>query len=396
MSSVSEVPALSVSSRLERALAYGREHGRIPSSQVDAIVQSRDFDPDEFDLFVATAIEEGFPIDWGQPVQPPFAVPQPDKDLDPASLYFREIGRVRLLTAREEIALAIGVRRGEDGARRRMILANLRLVVKMAAVYRNRGLPMLDLIEEGNLGLIAAVDRFDPMRGFRFSTYASWWIRQAMVRAIAKQVRTIRVPLHVLQDIQRFLNADRRLMHELGRMPRADEVAALLGERVERVERARRAVGVAVSFDNNGAGSPLDALVDHDGRQPPVTPAELVELRLQEERLNRLLARLGSKEEAVLRIRYGFLDGRNRTLAETGGFLGVSRERTRQIEKRAIAKLRNFMAAEGEGGPAAGNGLGASSRGTLGASGRDGAGAGARHSASTGASHSASAGARHR
>jgi RNA polymerase primary sigma factor len=162
-------------------------------------------------------------------------------------------------------------------------------------------------------------------------------------------------------------------MHELGRMPRPDEVAALLGERVERVERARRAVSVAVSFDNQATASPLNALVDHDGRQAPITPAELVELRLEEERLNRLLARLGSKEEAVLRIRYGFLDGRSRTLAETGGFLGVSRERTRQIEKRAIAKLRNLIAGERSGAPAPGNGPGAPGRATLGANGRHGA-----------------------
>jgi RNA polymerase primary sigma factor len=380
MSTVTEVPALHMSFSLESALAHGRENGRIPSSKVEAILKSPDFEPQEFDLFVATALDEGITIDWGEALTSGEHAPGPaqDKDLEPATLYFREIGRVRLLTAREEIALAIAIRRGADQARRRMILANLRLVVKMAGNYRNRGLPLLDLIEEGNLGLIAAVDRYDPMRGFRFSTYASWWIRQAMVRAIAKQVRTVRVPLHVLQEMQRFLNADRRLMHKLGRMPHTEELAQALGERVERVERARRtASGAAatMSFDRDNANSSLDGLIDREGRQPPLTPAELVELRLQEERLNRLLARLGSKEEAVLRIRYGFLDGRSRTLAETGEFLGVSRERTRQIEKRAIAKLRSLAAAEREFLLEPGDGLGPAEHATVGPVGGNGTGA---------------------
>lgn len=362
MSSVTEVPALHVSSSLERALAYGREHARVPSTLVDSVLQSTEFHPDEFDLFVATAGEEGIEIDWGETAGFDDLVrargkdhPDRDPNADPTALYFREIGRIRLLTAREEIALGIATRRGSEAARRRLIVANLRLVVKMATAYRNRGLPLMDLIEEGNLGLIAAVDRFDPMRGFRFSTYASWWIRQAMVRAIAKQARTVRVPLHVLQEVRRLLHADRLLMHELGRPPHTEELAVALRERVERVERTRRVAGAEISFDQGTGGAKallLAVHVDHDGGEGPVTPAELVERRLEEERLNRLLEQLGSKEEAVLRIRYGFLDGRGRTLSETGGFLGVSRERTRQIEKRAIAKLRHFIAA-GEAAPAA-------------------------------------------
>jgi RNA polymerase sigma factor (sigma-70 family) len=219
----------------------------------------------------------------------------------------------------------------------------------MATFYRGRGVPLLDLIEEGNLGLITAVDRFDPTRGFRFSTYASWWIRQAIVRAIARQARTVRVPLHVLQGVHRLLDADRRLAHQLGRLPQTDEVAAVLGKRIDQVERTRSATAPTYSFEADLNATPVDALVLHETHERPLTPAELVELGLDQERLNRMLAQLGSKEEAVLRIRYGFLDGRGHTLAETGGFLGVSRERTRQIEKRALEKLRDLVKVDGDG-----------------------------------------------
>ncbi len=368
MSSAFEVPALPVSSTLASALTHGRIHGSIPGPLVDAAMRSPDFDPDDFDLFVATANAECIGIDWGRPAGGPLKLPEPGDDLDPTALYFQEIGRTRLLCAQEEVALGIGIQHGEDGARRRMILANLRLVVKMAGAYRNRGLPLLDLIEEGNLGLIAAVDRFDPRRGFRFSTYASWWIRQAMVRAIARQGRTVRVPLHVMQGIHRLLIADRRLTHRLGRLPRVEELAKATGERVESIERARRAASTVYSYDSEPGSAPLDALIDHEGPDRPPSPAELVEIGLEQERLSRLVGQLGSKEEAVLRIRYGFLDGRSHTLAETGEFLGVSRERTRQIEKRALSKLRDLMRG-GQGGNGrganshAGNGNGANGNG---------------------------------
>ncbi len=346
MSSAAEVPAPSISSKLESALNHGREHGMIPGSIIDRIIKSPDFDPDEFDLFLATASAEGIPVDWSPRLQPARRPPGNGASTDPLLLYFLEIGRVPLLSPREEIAVAIGVQRGDEGARRRMILANLRLVVKLASSYRARGVPLLDLIEEGNLGLIAAVERFDPRRGFRFSTYASWWIRQAVARAVAKQGRTVRVPLHVMQNMRRLFEADRRLAHDLGRVPYNEEIAEALGKRLEDVERTQRAVGPIRSIENMAPRAALEGLIDHDGRERPLTPAEQVEFRLDQERLTKLLARLGAKEEAVLRIRYGFLDGRDHTLAETGGFLGVSRERTRQIEKRALDKLRVLVNAE--------------------------------------------------
>jgi RNA polymerase primary sigma factor len=272
-------------------------------------------------------------------------------------LYFHEIGRVPLLSAREEIAVALAVQRGDEGARWRLIQANLRLVVKLASAHRTRGLPLLDLIAEGNLGLIAAVERFDARRGFRFSTYASWWIRQAITRAVAKQGRTVRVPLHIIQSMRRLFETDRRLAHQLGRTPHVDEIAAAMGTRVELVERTREATGSIRSIDAPSLLA-FENFIHHDeDRQRPPTPAEQVEFRLEQERLTRLLGRLGSKEEAVLRIRFGFLDGREHTLAETGGFLGVSRERTRQIEKRALEKLRTFVRVE-DGAPSGANGNG--------------------------------------
>ncbi len=345
MSSAIEVPAPSVSSTLESALDHGREHGSIPSSIIDGIVKSPDFDLEEFDLFLARAEAEDISIDWGPRLTAARGGQGRGETGDPLLLYFREIGRVPLLTAREEIAVGLAIARGDDGARRRMILANLRLVVKLAAAHRDRGLPLLDLIAEGNLGLITAVDRFDPRRGFRFSTYASWWIRQAVTRAIAKQVRTVRVPLHVVQNIRRLIETDRRLSHRLGRMPHDDEVAAALGMRVEHVERTRAAATTITSFDAAPPNLALETLIDYEGCEPPRTPAEESEFRRLQERLEQLLSRLGTKEEAVLRIRFGFLDGRCHTLAETGAFLGVSRERTRQIEKRALEKLRGFTGA---------------------------------------------------
>jgi RNA polymerase primary sigma factor len=356
MSSAAEVPAPSISSSLESALSHGREHGTVPRSIIDRLVKSPHFDREEFDLFLAAAQAEGIAIDWGPHLRPQHELRDDEDITDPLVLYFYEIGRVPLLSAREEIALGLAVQRGDEGARRRLIVANLRLVVKLANAQRTRGLPLLDLIAEGNLGLIAAVDRFDPRRGFRFSTYASWWIRQAITRAVAKQSRTVRVPLHIVQAMRRLFETDRRLAQRLGRTPHAEEIAAAMGARVEMVERTREAAASTRSIDAPTALAFESFIQLDDGREPPATPDEQIEFRLEQERLARLLGRLGSKEEAVLRIRFGFLDGREHTLAETGGFLGVSRERTRQIEKRALEKLRTLVRLEEGGTNGGGNG----------------------------------------
>lgn len=357
MSSAAEVPALNISSSLESALSHGREHGVIPGSIISRIVKSPRFDLEEFDLFLGAAQDEGIPIDWNPPLGPLHKLRADEDIADPLVLYFHEIGRVPLLTAKEEVAIALAVQRGDDGARRRLVLANLRLVVKLANAQRTRGLPLLDLVAEGNLGLMAAVDRFDPRRGFRFSTYASWWIRQAITRAVAKQSRTVRVPLHIIQSMRRLFETDRRLAQRLGRTPHAEEIAAAMGARVELIERTREAAAGTRSIDAPAALG-FESFMQLDDREPPPRPDEQIEFRLEQERLTRLLSRLGSKEEAVLRIRFGFLDGREHTLAETGGFLGVSRERTRQIEKRALEKLRTLVRVAESGGNGGGDGNG--------------------------------------
>jgi len=323
MSSAPEVPALELSERYEHALSLGRATGEIPSSIVSDLIDDADFDREEFDRFLSAAQALGIAIDWGLPRSPGRLSDQPvDVECDPFHLYCREIGRVRLLTAREEVALGLAVQRGDDGARRRMILGNLRLVVKMAGAYRNRGLPILDLIAEGNLGLIAAVDRFDPRRGFRFSTYASWW-------------------LHVVQRLRRMQRADRRLTHELGRAPNSDELACALRRPCTEIERDQNVLTAIASLEGPERGLEKHFLPDVGTVAPD--PAAAVEGQLEMERMARLLARLGGKEEAVLRIRYGFQDGEEHTLAETGRVLGVSRERTRQIERRALGKLKALL-----------------------------------------------------
>ncbi len=342
MSSAPEVPALELSERYEHALSLGRATGEIPSSIVSDLIDDADFDREEFDRFLSAAQALGIAIDWGLPRSPGRLSDQPvDVECDPFHLYCREIGRVRLLTAREEVALGLAVQRGDDGARRRMILGNLRLVVKMAGAYRNRGLPILDLIAEGNLGLIAAVDRFDPRRGFRFSTYASWWIRQAISRAVVRQGSCVRLPLHVLQRLRRMQRADRRLTHELGRAPNSDELACALRRPCTEIERDQNVLTAIASLEGPERGLEKHFLPDVGTVAPD--PAAAVEGQLEMERMARLLARLGGKEEAVLRIRYGFQDGEEHTLAETGRVLGVSRERTRQIERRALGKLKALL-----------------------------------------------------
>ena len=345
MSSVAEVPALGFAERFENALVEGRAHGSIRSSVIDSLIASGLFDAEEFDRFLATAYGAGITIDWGlPPVVRRTASHPPARDCDALVLYGQEIGRVRLLSAREEVALGLAIQRGDEGARHRMILANLRLVVKMSGAYRNRGLPILDLIAEGNLGLIAAVERFDPLRGFRFSTYASWWIRQAMGRAVVRQASCVRLPLHVVQRLRRLARAERRLAQDLGRPPRADELARAVDRPEEEIERDQGTLAAIASLDSPESGLALDRWIfpETERRQP--TPADLVEERTAAEQMSHLLARLGGKEEAVLRIRFGFLDGEHHTLAETGRALGVSRERTRQIERRALGKLRALLA----------------------------------------------------
>jgi RNA polymerase primary sigma factor len=237
----------------------------------------------------------------------------------------------------------VRARAGDEEQRKRIILANLRLVVHIARSYRNRGLPMLDVIEEGNLGLIQAVDRFEPERGLRFSTYAAIWIRQAILRGLAEQARAVRIPVQMFQRMNRFVRIERLLRARLGRDPAIEEVAKELDVPVPRAERIAALVRSLRSLDDSAGQDAYEQLTADDLTDPPLSVEGMVELQLQTERVDRLLRTLLPREEQILRLRYGFTDGLARTLQQTGDVFGITRERVRQIEARALEKLRRVI-----------------------------------------------------
>ena len=292
----------------------------------------------------------------------------PAASADLVRLYLREIGRVALLTAADEVDLAKRVEAGlfaterldqvvdlsagarrdllvvvgdGHGAKQRLIEANLRLVVSIAKRYGGRGLPFLDLIQEGNLGLIRAVEKFDYTRGFKFSTYASWWIRQAVSRAVADQGRTIRIPVHMVETVNRIMRAQRLLVQSLGRDPTSAEIAAWVDLPAERVAEIRRLAMEPVSLHSpvgEEEGSELGDLIEDSESVPP---PELVSAGLLQSHVEAVLGHLGERERQVVRMRYGLMDGEPRTLEEVGKAFGVTRERVRQIEAKSLAKLRH-------------------------------------------------------
>jgi RNA polymerase primary sigma factor len=275
-----------------------------------------------------------------------------EPDRDSLNHYLSDIGRFPLMPHVELLAASVRARAGDERARKDIILANLRLVVHIARGYRNRGLPMLDLIEEGNLGLIHAVDRFEPERGLRFSTYAAIWIRQAILRSVAEQARAVRIPVQMFQQVNRFSRAERVLRARLGREPAMHEIARELEVSEPRAERLAALVRGLRSLDEGSSLEAFEQLSSEDLGGAPASVEGLVDLQLEHERIDALLRTLGQREEQVLRIRYGFHDGAARTLQETGEHFGISRERVRQIESRALAKLRAAIEmAEAERGP---------------------------------------------
>lgn len=259
---------------------------------------------------------------------------------DPVRMYLKEIGRVSLLSAEEETDLAKRVERGDAKAKERLINSNLRLVVSIAKKYVGRGLSLLDLIEEGNIGLMRAVEKFDWRKGYKFSTYATWWIRQAITRAIADQARTIRIPVHMVETINRFIRVSRMLMQELGREPSPEEIAAEMGIEPDKVREI-----IKVSQQPTSLEAPVgeekdstlgDFIPDEEIRPEDQASAELLKTHLSE-----VLDTLNDRERKVLRLRFGLEDGRQRTLEEVGREFGVTRERIRQIEAKALRKLRH-------------------------------------------------------
>jgi RNA polymerase nonessential primary-like sigma factor len=269
---------------------------------------------------------------------------------DAKRLYLSEIGTSKLLTAEEEVAIARRIRDGDEAARRRMIESNLRLVVNLARRYIDRGLPLLDLIEEGNLGLIHAVRKFDPERGFRFSTYATWWIRQTIERAIMNQTRTVRLPIHIIKDINSCLRAARILRQSNGTPPTSSDIAAYLHREPGDVERLiafheRVSVGSSVGDDDPG---PLDSIPDEPGTEPP----QCVHQERVTAMVDAWLMKLDEKQRAVVEQRFGLHGCRRMTLEQIGQEIGVTRERVRQIQLEALNNLKRMMESQGLNGEA--------------------------------------------
>ncbi|PKM80072.1 MAG: RNA polymerase sigma factor RpoD [Firmicutes bacterium HGW-Firmicutes-13] len=262
---------------------------------------------------------------------------------DPVRMYLKEIGKVPLLTSDEEIMLAKAMEEGDNEAKRRLVEANLRLVVSIAKKYVGRGMQFLDLIQEGNLGLIKAVEKFDWRKGYKFSTYATWWIRQAITRAIADQARTIRIPVHMVETINKLIRVSRQLVQELGREPTPEEIAHEMDVSEDRVREILKIAQEPVSLETPIGEEDDSHLGDFIEDQEAQAPADAAAFELLKEQLEDVLDTLTPREEKVLRLRFGLDDGHSRTLEEVGQVFGVTRERIRQIEAKALRKLRHPM-----------------------------------------------------
>ncbi len=355
---------------LQKLIAQGRKDGMIRAADLNAHLEELDLSAekieeiyDQFeamniqiltsdldldlddDLDLSVADDLGDDIDLSDVeeedlIDPVDLVAEYNLD-DPVRMYLKEIGQIRLLSADEEVDLAKRVSEGDQEAKNKLTEANLRLVVSIAKKYSGRGLHILDLIQEGNTGLIRAVDKFDWTKGNKFSTYATWWIRQAITRAIADQARTIRVPVHMVEVINKATRCNRKLVQELGREPTVEEIAAELGLPVEKIIEANRTAADTLSLDTP-VGDEEDTSIGsfvEDERTPG--PADATSNALLAEALKEILDTLTEREADVLRMRFGMHDGRTHTLEEVGQIFGVTRERIRQIENKAIRKLRH-------------------------------------------------------
>lgn len=265
---------------------------------------------------------------------------------DPVQFYLRSIGRVKLLTAHEEIELARRVANGDEMAKKKLVQANLRLVVSVAKKYQNRGLPFLDLIQEGNLGLIRAAEKFDPERGYKFSTYATWWIRQGITRALADKSRTIRVPVHMVETINNLRKATRKLSQKLDRRPSMEELAKEMGISLTKVKDILAANRSPLSLDTPYGEDDDNTLAELVEDESGKTPEDSTALRLMSDDVRKVLSVLTPREREVLILRFGLNDGKPRTLEQVGRLVGITRERTRQIELKALRFLRQSQASD--------------------------------------------------
>ena len=367
--------AASLTQQLTDLVALGRSRGFVTMGDVTSAIDRADLSADTLDAVVRVLSDEGIEVTESPAEEEP-DTRLPDFDTESARragtsdlvrIYLREIGRVPLLTAEDEVELAKAIEAGlyaeeklnggypllgeeradlewlaADGVRgkQRLIEANLRLVVSIAKRYIGRGLVFLDLIQEGNLGLIRAVEKFDYTRGYKFSTYATWWIRQAITRAIADQARTIRVPVHMVETINKLARVQRQLHQELGREATVDEIAAEMGVEPERVAEIQRIAQEPVSLQSP-IGEEESDLGDFIEDADAVVPIEAAAFIMLQDQLERVLDELAEREQRIIQLRFGLTDGHPRTLEEVGREFGVTRERIRQIESKTLAKLRH-------------------------------------------------------
>ena len=337
-------------------LELGKSKGQLSTKEILDALGELDFDPEQIEKFYDTLESQGVEIveDFdditiddeelakaeGIELEPGMGADGVAID-DPVKVYLKEIGRVPLLTPDEEVDLAVRISNGDEAAKKRLSEANLRLVVSIAKRYLGRGMQFLDLIQEGNLGLIKAVEKFDYTKGFKFSTYATWWIRQAITRAIADQARTIRIPVHMVETINKVKKVSSQLLHANGREPSAEEIADELEMPVEKVREIMRVAQEPVSLETPIGEEEDSHLGDFIPDDDAPAPADAASHTLLKETLGSVLDSLTPREEKVLRLRFGLEDGRSRTLEEVGKEFNVTRERIRQIEAKALRKLRH-------------------------------------------------------
>jgi len=337
-------------------LEKGRATGKLSTQEIDAVILEMDYDIEEldklYDIIESQSIEiiddfgdaslDSLTFDLDAPKTAELLGLEKNAAMDdPVKVYLKEIGNVPLLTAEEEIALAQLITEDDLPAKQRLAEANLRLVVSIAKRYVGRGMQFLDLIQEGNLGLIKAVDKFDYTKGFKFSTYATWWIRQAITRAIADQARTIRIPVHMVETINKVKKTNSQLLHKNGRDPTAEEIAAELDMTVDKVREILRVAQEPVSLETPIGEEEDSHLGDFIPDDDAPAPADAASMLLLKEQISDVLKTLTSREEKVLALRFGLADGQSHTLEEVGKEFNVTRERIRQIEAKALRKLRH-------------------------------------------------------
>jgi RNA polymerase primary sigma factor len=320
-------------------LESGRENGQLSADEITVALDELDLEPAQIDDFYHVLEELQIEVVAGVEEEEQVEEPR-EVSTDALQLFLKDIGKVDLLTAAQEVELAKRIERGDHSAKQEMVEANLRLVVSIAKKYRNQGLPFLDLIQEGTIGLVRAAEKFDYRKGFKFSTYATWWIRQAVARALADKARTIRMPVHVVEKLNKIVRSERKLRAELGREPTSLEVGRDLDLTGDEVEQIRRSAQTPVSLEKP-VGDEDESEFGHfitDENLP--LPDEEAEITLRKETLRKILGTLSSRERQVLELRYG-LDGQHpRTLDEVGRTFNVTRERIRQIENQSLKKLR--------------------------------------------------------